>query len=99
MNLKGELIGINTAILSRSGGNIGIGFAIPVNMARIVMDQLLKFGAVKRGLLGVSIYNVTPDIAQLYGLGDAHGRARVAGGRRLRRPTRPASAPATSSPR
>ncbi len=73
VNLKGELIGINTAILSRSGGNIGIGFAIPVNMARTVMEQLLKFGSVKRGLLGVSIYNVTPDIAQLYGLGDTTG--------------------------
>jgi Do/DeqQ family serine protease len=73
LNLKGELIGINTAILSRSGGNIGIGFAIPVNMARNVMDQLVKFGSVKRGLLGVNIYNVTPDIAQLYGLGDAKG--------------------------
>src|SRR5262245_60400316 len=73
VNLKGELIGINTAILSRSGGNIGIGFAIPVNMAHTVMDQLLKFGSVKRGLLGVSIYNVTPDIAQLYGLGDTPG--------------------------
>jgi Do/DeqQ family serine protease len=73
VNLKGELIGINTAILSRSGGNIGIGFAIPVNMAHSVMDQLLKFGSVKRGLLGVSIYNVTPDIAQLYGLGDQPG--------------------------
>ncbi|MEP7244967.1 MAG: DegQ family serine endoprotease [Gammaproteobacteria bacterium] len=73
VNLKGELIGINTAILSRSGGNIGIGFAIPVNMARTVMDQLIKFGAVKRGLLGVNIYNVTPDIAQLYGLGDTQG--------------------------
>jgi serine protease Do/serine protease DegQ len=73
VNLKGELIGINTAILSRSGGNIGIGFAIPVNMAHSVMDQLLKYGSVKRGLLGVSIYNVTPDIAQLYGLGDTPG--------------------------
>ena len=73
VNLKGELIGINTAILSRSGGNIGIGFAIPVNMARKVMDQLLKFGTVKRGVLGVNIYNVTPDIAQLYGLGDTQG--------------------------
>jgi Do/DeqQ family serine protease len=73
VNLKGELIGINTAILSRSGGNIGIGFAIPVNLARNVMDQLVKFGTVKRGVLGVNIYNVTPDIAQLYGLGDQQG--------------------------
>ena len=83
VNLKGELIGINTAILSRTGGNIGIGFAIPVNMARTVMDQLLKFGAVKRGLLGVNIYAVTPDIAQSLGLGEAHGRAGLAGDRRL----------------
>jgi Do/DeqQ family serine protease len=73
VNLKGELIGINTAILSRTGGNIGIGFAIPVNMARSVMDQLLKFGAVKRGLLGVNIYAVTPDIAQSLGLESATG--------------------------
>ncbi len=73
VNLRGELIGINTAILSRSGGNIGIGFAIPVNMARTMMDQLIKFGSVKRGLLGVNIYNVTPDIAQLYNLGDTQG--------------------------
>jgi len=73
VNLRGELIGINTAILSRTGGNIGIGFAIPVNMARSVMDQLIKFGSVKRGLLGVSIYNLTPDIAKLYGLSDTQG--------------------------
>src|SRR5215475_7410683 len=73
VNLRGELIGINTAILSRSGGNIGIGFAIPVNMARSVMDQLIKYGTVKRGLLGISIYSVTPDIAKLYGLGETQG--------------------------
>jgi len=54
-----SLIGINTAILSRSGGNIGIGFAIPVNMAHSVMDQLIKYGSVKRGQLGVSMYTVT----------------------------------------
>ena len=63
VNLRGELVGINSAILSRSGGNIGIGFAIPVNMAQSVMDQLIKFGAVKRGLLGVNIAPVTPDFA------------------------------------
>src|SRR5262245_6945909 len=73
VNLKGELIGINTAILSRSGGNIGIGFAIPVNMAHSVMDQLVKYGSVKRGLLGVSMYTVTPDIAQSLGLANAQG--------------------------
>jgi Do/DeqQ family serine protease len=68
VNLRGELIGINTAILSRSGGNIGIGFAIPVNMARSVMEQLIHFGSVKRGQLGVSMYTVTPDIAHSLGL-------------------------------
>lgn len=73
VNLRGELIGINTAILSRSGGNIGIGFAIPVNMAHSVTDQLIKYGSVKRGLLGVSMYTVTPDIAQSLGLANAQG--------------------------
>ncbi|HUK00946.1 MAG TPA: DegQ family serine endoprotease [Steroidobacteraceae bacterium] len=73
VNLRGELIGINTAILSRTGGNIGIGFAIPVNMARSITDQLVKFGSVKRGLLGVSTYTVSADIAQVYGLANAQG--------------------------
>jgi len=73
VNLRGELIGINTAILSRSGGNIGIGFAIPVNMARSVMDQLIRFGSVKRGQLGVSMYTVTADIAHSLGLASATG--------------------------
>ena len=73
VNLRGELIGINTAILSRSGGNIGIGFAIPVNMAHSVMEQLIKYGSVKRGQLGVSMYTVTPDIAHSLGLASAAG--------------------------
>jgi Do/DeqQ family serine protease len=73
VNLRGELIGINTAILSRSGGNIGIGFAIPVNMAHSVMEQLIKYGSVKRGQLGVSMYTVTPDIAHSLGLPNAVG--------------------------
>jgi Do/DeqQ family serine protease len=73
VNLRGELIGINTAILSRSGGNIGIGFAIPVNMAHSVMDQLIRYGSVKRGQLGVSMYTVTPDIAHSLGLPSAVG--------------------------
>jgi Do/DeqQ family serine protease len=73
VNLKGELIGINTAILSKSGGNIGIGFAIPINMVKNVTDQLLKFGAVKRGVLGVNIYTLTPDIARSLGLAQVHG--------------------------
>jgi serine protease Do/serine protease DegQ len=62
VNLRGELLGVNSAILSRSGGNIGIGFAIPSNMARSVMEQLLEFGEVRRGLLGVTILTITPDI-------------------------------------
>jgi serine protease Do/serine protease DegQ len=73
VNLRGELIGINTAILSRTGGNMGIGFAIPVNMARSVMEQLVRYGAVRRGQLGVSMYTVTPDIAHSLGLADVSG--------------------------
>ncbi len=73
MNLRGELVGINSAILSRSGGNIGIGFAIPANMARSIVDQIVRFGGVKRGLLGVNIAPVTPDVAQALGLPDANG--------------------------
>jgi serine protease Do/serine protease DegQ len=78
VNLRGELVGINAAILSGSGGNIGIGFAIPVNMVKGVMDQLIKFGQVKRGILGVNIYNVTPEIAKEFGLTESSG-ALVAG--------------------
>ncbi|MBU6377644.1 MAG: Do family serine endopeptidase [Gammaproteobacteria bacterium] len=73
VNLRGELVGINNMILSGSGGNIGIGFAIPVNMARSVMDQLIKYGSVKRGQLGVTIAPVTPDIAEALGIGTAGG--------------------------
>ena len=78
VNLRGELVGINSAILSGSGGNIGIGFAIPVNMVKGVMEQLIKYGQVKRGILGVNIYNVTPEIAKEFGLADSSG-ALVAG--------------------
>jgi Do/DeqQ family serine protease len=73
VNLKGELVGINSAILSRSGGNIGIGFAIPVNMARSIMDQLIKYGSVKRGLLGVNIFSLTPDMAKSLNLQNVEG--------------------------
>ena len=68
VNLNGELVGINSAIISRTGGNVGIGFAIPVNMARAIMDQLVKTGTVRRGLLGVNIQDVTPEIAATFGL-------------------------------
>ncbi|MGE5625403.1 MAG: DegQ family serine endoprotease [Bacillota bacterium] len=64
VDLNGNLVGINTAIISRGGGNIGIGFAIPINMAKDVMEQLVKFGKVERGVLGVTIENLTPDIAK-----------------------------------
>ena len=73
VNLRGELIGINTAIFSGTGGNIGIGFAIPVNMARSVMNQIISFGSVRRGLLGVSISTITPEIAETYDLNDTTG--------------------------
>lgn len=73
VNLRGELIGINTAIFSRSGGNIGIGFAIPVNMARNVMNQILSFGSVRRGLLGITMDEVTQDIAETYELDNTSG--------------------------
>jgi serine protease Do/serine protease DegQ len=78
VNLRGELVGINSAILSRTGGNIGIGFAIPVNMVRSVMDQLIKYGQVKRGVLGVQLYTVNADIAKEFGLTETTG-ALVAG--------------------
>ncbi|HUY83564.1 MAG TPA: Do family serine endopeptidase [Steroidobacteraceae bacterium] len=78
VNLRGELVGINSAILSSQGGNIGIGFAIPVDMVKNVMAQLIRYGEVKRGVLGVNIYDVTPDIAKEFGLHDASG-ALVAG--------------------
>ena len=73
VNLRGELVGINSAIISRGGGNIGIGFAIPVNMARNVMEQLIKNGRVRRGLLGVVIRSITPEIADTYGLKSISG--------------------------
>jgi Do/DeqQ family serine protease len=73
VNLNGELVGINSAIISRSGGNIGIGFAIPVNMVRSIMDQLISYGSVSRGLLGVNISDVTPELAETYALRDNSG--------------------------
>jgi len=72
-NTRGELIGVNSQILSPSGGNIGIGFAIPANMARNVMTQLIDGGHVRRGLLGVTVQPVTPEIARSLGLADARG--------------------------
>jgi serine protease Do len=73
INTRGELIGINTAILSRAGGNQGVGFAVPGNMARAVMNQLSKGGKVVRGYIGTSIQDVTPEVAKAFGLSEARG--------------------------
>jgi len=70
---RGRVIGINTAIFSQSGGNIGIGFATPINLARAVVDQLRTSGKVTRGWLGVSIQPLGPDLRQALGLGDTEG--------------------------
>jgi Do/DeqQ family serine protease len=64
VNLQGQVVGINTAILAPGGGNIGIGFAVPINMARRVMDQIVRYGEVKRGRIGVAIQDLTPELAQ-----------------------------------
>ncbi|MEK7206631.1 MAG: DegQ family serine endoprotease [Pseudomonadota bacterium] len=73
VNARGELVGINTAIFSRSGGYMGIGFAVPSNMTRSVMDSLIKGGKVVRGWLGVSIQEVTPELAKQFGLKESRG--------------------------
>ena len=80
-NLDGDVIGVNTAILSPSGGSIGIGFATPSNTAQPVIEQLIKFGETRRGWLGVRIQNVDDQIAESLGLGKARG-ALVSGDRR-----------------
>jgi serine protease Do len=77
-NMDGRVIGINTAIYSPSGGSIGIGFAIPANMAKTVVEQLREYGRARRGWLGVRIQQVTPDIAESLGLHEPSG-AMVAG--------------------
>ncbi|MBH0200569.1 MAG: DegQ family serine endoprotease [Nitrospira sp.] len=73
VNVRGELVGINTAIFSQSGGNMGIGFAVPSNMAQSIMGQLVQSGKVVRGWLGVSIQDLTPELASQFGLGDTKG--------------------------
>jgi serine protease Do/serine protease DegQ len=73
VDLQGRLVGINTAILGPNGGNIGIGFAIPVNMAREIMEQLIETGEVRRGQLGVSAQDLTPDLAQAFGIEQTQG--------------------------
>jgi Do/DeqQ family serine protease len=77
VNLRGELIGINTAIFAPSGGNVGIGFAIPSNMVQQVVQHLVQFGEVQRGSLGIRIQELTPQLASALGLENSHKGAVV----------------------
>jgi len=73
INLRGELVGINSAIIGPSGGNVGIGFAVPSNMARTVLAQIARFGEVRRGRLGIDMVDLTPDIAKKLGVSASEG--------------------------
>ncbi|MCX5724324.1 MAG: DegQ family serine endoprotease [Nitrospirae bacterium] len=73
VNVRGELVGINTAIFSQSGGNMGIGFAVPSNLAHSIMDQLVRTGKVVRGWLGVSIQDLSPELAAQFGITETKG--------------------------
>ena len=73
VNVRGELVGINTAIFSQSGGSMGIGFAVPSNLSRAIMDQLVKTAKVVRGWLGVAIQDLTPELATQFGITDTKG--------------------------
>lgn len=75
VNLRGEFIGMNTAILAPSGGNVGIGFAIPSNMAITIKDSLVQHGEVRRGMLGVTTQDLTPDLVKAFNLKSQHGAA------------------------
>jgi serine protease Do/serine protease DegQ len=73
VDLDGKLVGINTAILGPSGGNVGIGFAIPSNMAKNIMAQLIEYGEVRRGQLGILVQDVTPDLAKAFDISKRSG--------------------------
>jgi len=73
VNIKGEIIGINTAIFSKTGGYQGIGFSVPSNLVRSVMEDLIKYGKKTRGWLGVSIQRLTPELAEKFGIKDSDG--------------------------
>ncbi len=73
LNIKGEVIGINSAILSMSGGNIGIGFAVPIDMAKDIVKQLMKTGKIERGYLGIYLQNLTDELAKAFGLESTNG--------------------------
>ena len=75
VNLRGELVGMNTAILAPTGGNVGIGFAIPTNMAITIKDSLVKHGEVRRGLLGVATQDLTPELVNAFNLPNPFGAA------------------------
>ena len=79
VDVEGRLVGINTAILSRSGGFQGVGFAVPINMARYVMDRLITSGRVARGFLGINIQPLTPDLAKEFNLPDESSGVLVGG--------------------
>jgi Do/DeqQ family serine protease len=78
VNMNGELIGINSAIISRSGGNVGIGFAVPTEIASSIMNQILDFGEIRRGLLGVNIQTIDAEAAEALG-SDIDGGALITG--------------------
>jgi serine protease Do/serine protease DegQ len=73
VNLRGELVGINSAIIGPSGGNVGIGFAVPSNMVRTVLAQIVRFGEVRRGRLGIDMVDLTPDLAKKLGVSASEG--------------------------
>jgi serine protease DegQ len=78
VNLRGELVGINTAIMAPNGGNVGIGFAIPINMAKTSIDQIVKHGEVKRGQLGIVIQDLTPELASAFAVNDGQSGVLIA---------------------
>ena len=77
VNLRGDLVGINTAIYAPSGGNVGIGFAIPANMVRAIMNQLVRFGEVRRGHVGISVQELNAELAKSFGVDLRRGGAVV----------------------
>ncbi|MBU3737307.1 MAG: PDZ domain-containing protein, partial [Methylobacterium sp.] len=78
INANGDLVGINSAIYSRSGGSMGIGFAIPVSLAKQIMEQIIRQGSVTRGWIGVEAQDITPELAESFKLPEARG-ALIAG--------------------
>jgi S1-C subfamily serine protease len=88
VNLRGELVGVNTAIIAPGGGNVGIGFAIPSNMVSRLMNQIIAHGSVRRGQLGVSVQDLTPELAQAFNIPGQSGRCHCSGQPSFRRCSR-----------